>query len=248
MSILSVIIDDEQLARERLAKMLKVHSHVVRIIGEASNGEEGAALVEDLRPELIFLDIEMPVMGGFEMLKKISYQPRIIFTTAYDEYAIKAFEQNSIDYLLKPIEEERLAWSIQKLASFEKRPEQDQVSQLLKKLHTEELKTISVTLGDRITLVKKEDIVYFHAEDKYVLVYDRVGSRHLISTTLTELEHQLGSSFVRIHRSYILNRAFVKEIRKSVNGKLTFYMAGVKSVQLTSSQGYTPAVRRAFQV
>lgn len=246
--LLAVIVDDEKLARERLVKLLKTYSYKIEVVGQASDGEEGGVLVEALRPDLIFLDIEMPVMNGFEMLQKISYQPQIIFTTAFDQYAIKAFEENSVDYLMKPIEESRLARSIQKLENLEKRIEKNQLTELLSKLVPHEVKSIPVTLGDRITMVKTENIVYFHAEDKYVFVHDRSGAKHIISTTLTTLEGQLGTSFIRVHRAYIINREHVNEIRKSVNGKLTFYMHGANSVRITSSQSYTPHIRKILRL
>src|ERR1700733_10535411 len=110
----ALIIDDEELARKRLERMLKPFD-TIAVIGEAVNGQEGIDKIEKLRPELIFLDIEMPVFNGFEMLTRLKHQPKVVFTTAYDQYAIKAFEEDSIDYLLKPIEPERLEKTIKRL-------------------------------------------------------------------------------------------------------------------------------------
>src|SRR5687767_11348444 len=110
-----IIIDDEPLAVKRLRRLMENHAGDVVIVEVAGNGEEGLHIIERLRPDVIFLDIEMPVMNGFEMLKRLTYMPRIIFTTAFEEYAIRAFEENSIDYLLKPVEPDRLAKAIDKL-------------------------------------------------------------------------------------------------------------------------------------
>ncbi|RZL14999.1 MAG: response regulator, partial [Pedobacter sp.] len=103
----TIVIDDEQLARQRIKRLLKEYDEI-EIIAEAENGAEGLLLIEQHQPDLIFLDIEMPVLNGFEMLAKLTHQPKVVFTTAYDQYAIKAFEEGSIDYLLKPVELERL--------------------------------------------------------------------------------------------------------------------------------------------
>ena len=244
----AVMVEDEPLARQRLQKLLIPYSERIELIGEASDGEEGLVLIESLKPDLVFLDVQMPVMNGFEMLQQLSYTPRIIFTTAYDQYAIKAFEENSLDYLLKPIEEQRLYRTIQKLDVLETTEQDNQLHQLIQRLDSEDLKTITVTLGDRMILIRVEDIVYFHAEDKYVFVHDREGKKHLISTTLSALEKKLGETFLRVHRSYIINRDHVREIRKSVNGKLTFYMTGTTETRITTGQSYTPLVRKLFQM
>src|ERR1700710_3262244 len=110
----TIIIDDEQLARQRLARLLAPYD-TIDIVAEAVNGEDGFKKIESLLPDLIFLDIEMPVFNGFEMLAKLKHQPKVFFNTAYDQYAIKAFEEDSIDYLLKPVETERLEKTIKKL-------------------------------------------------------------------------------------------------------------------------------------
>ena len=241
-----VIIDDEKLARDRLRKLLLPYANRIDIIGEASDGQEGLVLVESLKPEIIFLDVQMPLMDGFQMLGKISYDARIIFTTAYDQYAIRAFEESALDYLLKPIEQERLNQSIHKLEQLSLSEERAQLQELLQRIGNEELKTITVSLGNRMILLKVEDIVYFHAEDKYVFVHHVSGKKHLLSSSLIELEKKLGDSFIRVHRAYIINRDHIKEISKSVNGKLNFLMHGDE--QIMSSHSYTPVIRKLLQL
>src|SRR5215510_9520116 len=114
----AILIDDEPAARRLMKNLLQEHEAVVEVIGEASNGREAISKIEELKPDLIFLDIQMPDLTGFEVIGQLSYRPNIIFTTAYEQYAIKAFETFSIDYLLKPIKEERLYQSIEKLKQF----------------------------------------------------------------------------------------------------------------------------------
>jgi len=114
-----IIIDDEELARQRLIRLITPYN-IFEIVAQASNGQEGLKLVEAYQPDVIFLDVEMPVMNGFEMLSKLKKQPKVIFTTAYDQYAIKAFEENSLDYLLKPVEKDRLDKCVVKLQEMHK--------------------------------------------------------------------------------------------------------------------------------
>ena len=118
----TILIDDEPLAISRLRRLLTKFADTFDIIGEAKNGQEGLDLIEVLQPDVIFLDIEMPVLNGFEMLSKLNYMPLVVFATAFDQYAIRAFEENSIDYLLKPIEAERLEKTVEKLKKFHQKP------------------------------------------------------------------------------------------------------------------------------
>lgn len=242
----AIIVEDEQLARERLRKLL-LNTNDIEVIGEATDGQEGIALIEKFKPDVIFLDVQMPLMDGFEMLQKLSSQPYVIFTTAYDQYAIKAFEENSIDYLLKPIEEERLQRSIKKLKEF-RYNQNPEIQRLLMKLEARPFDTITVSLGDRIILVKTRDVAFFHAEDKYVLAHDKQGKKHLLSTALKDLETRLDSSFLRVHRSYIINCDYVAEIRKSFNGKLTFRLNDDTNTEITGSHGYIPLIKNKFQL
>lgn len=240
-----VIVEDESLARQRLRKLLSVHNDRLEIIGEAKDGDKGKALIESMRPDVVFLDIQMPVMDGFEMLKRLTYPVRVIFTTAFDQYAIQAFEENSVDYLLKPIREERLARSIEKLASMNRTAGTEDLERLFRKWsHTSRPETLTVKLGNKMILLPVEEIAWLCAEDKYVVVHCRSGEQHLINLTLTELEQRLPGSFVRIHRSYIIHTEAVREIRRGSNGKLDFVMNDPEETVITSSQNYTPAVRR----
>jgi two-component system, LytTR family, response regulator len=245
----TLIIDDEELARLRLRRLLKPFEETIEIIGEASNGAEGLELIRQLQPELVFLDVEMPVYNGFEMLSHLDRQPHVIFATAYDQYAVKAFEENSVDYLLKPIEAERLERTIRKLENLKNKPAELPLEAMMQRFLTRrELKTLTVRNGDRILLVKLEDIVYIEAEDKYVFLQCADGRRHITDYTLTALEEKLPDDFLRIHRGTVINTGHIREIRKGFNGALVFVMADQQGSRLTSGRSYGEELRRRFEV
>jgi two-component system LytT family response regulator len=242
-----IIIDDEELARQRLIRLLSPYTFI-NIIAEATNGQEGLKLVEKHQPDLIFLDVEMPVMNGFEMLSKVKKQPKVIFTTAYDQYAIKAFEENSLDYLLKPIEKERLEKSMEKLQKMHKPmalPLQDLLDQLKPK---KEIKTLTVKIGDKILLIRLNHIIAIEAEDKYVFLITEDGNKLLTDFTLSGLEEKLPDNYCRIHRSTIINTDHIKEIRKSFNGALVFVMNNKEQSKFTSSRSNSEALRDRFDI
>lgn len=244
----TIIIDDEQLARQRIKRLLKEYDEV-EIIAEAENGAEGLALIEQHKPDLIFLDIEMPVLNGFEMLAKLTHQPKVVFTTAYDQYAIKAFEEGSIDYLLKPIELERLDKTIKKLKQTNLAPAQVPIEELIRQINGKKaLKTLTVKIGDKILLIKLSDIVHIQAEDKYVFLHTVDGKKHLTDFTLSNLEEKLPDEFLRIHRSDIINTEFIKEIRKGFNGALIFVLNNQAETRVTSSRSNSEALRVRFDI
>lgn len=245
----TIVIDDENLARQRLKRLLTAHEDI-NIVAEASNGLEGLQQIELLKPDLIFLDIEMPVLNGFEMLGRLDKPPKVIFTTAYDQYAVKAFEENSIDYLLKPIEKERLEKAINKLKSLLPGnnfniPLDLLISQLKIK---KDIKTLTVKIGDRILLIKLQDLVFIEAEDKYVFLNTHDGKKNLTDFTIASLEEKLPDHFVKINRSTIINSDLIKEIRKGFNGAFFFIMDDVNHTKLSSSRGQSPALREIFDI
>jgi two-component system LytT family response regulator len=243
----TLIIDDEQLARQRLSRLLKPYGEI-DIIGEGVNGQDGLEKTEQLKPDLLFLDIEMPVFSGFEMLAKLKHQPKVVFTTAYDQYAIKAFEEGSIDYLLKPIETDRLEKTLKKLHQTQHLPwPQLPLEALIKQLQAKkEIKTLTVKIGDKILLIKLDSIIYIEAEEKYVFLHTTDGKKHLTDFTISYLEEKLPEVFVRIHRSYIINTDHIKEIRKSFNGAFVFVMNNTENTRLTSSRSNGEMLRERF--
>src|SRR5437762_4303803 len=168
----AIVIDDEPAARRLMRNLLKEYDDVVEVIDEAGNGKEAVEKIERLKPDVIFLDIQMPDLTGFEVIDQLSEKPNIIFTTAYEQYAIKAFENFSIDYLLKPIKEERLQQSVEKLKQFGRLNASLNVAGLQEIIRQFQApaKTTALTIrsGDRIILLRFENISHLEAEDKYV--------------------------------------------------------------------------------
>lgn len=244
----TLIIDDEALARQRIKRLLKAYGEI-EVIAEAEDGEKGIACINHHRPDLIFLDIEMPVLNGFEMLAKLTHQPKVVFTTAYDQYAIKAFEEGSIDYLLKPIEIERLDKTIKKLRQTNLAFAPVQIDDLIRQMQVKKaIKTLTVKLGDKILLIKLTDIVYVQAEDKYVFLHTADGKKHLTDFTLSALEEKLPEEFLRVHRSEIINTEYIKEIRKGFNGALVFVLNNTAETRVTSSRSNSEALRIRFDI
>lgn len=248
-----LIVEDESLARKRLKKLLQNYNDQIEIIGEATNGEEGLELIEALKPDFVFLDIQMPILNGFDMLVKLQYQPYIIFTTAFDEYAIKAFENNSIDYLLKPIRPERLDITIEKMAKIKANSstntfDNDKMEMLMQHFKApKKMRSITVHLGDKINIVNLDDIIYFQAEDKYVALHTKDDKKHLISQSLSQLENKLPEHFFRINRSCIINENEIYEIRKGFNGKLVFEMKNSDKTKVTSGSSYNTIVKERLK-
>jgi len=212
----TILIDDEPLALQRLERLLAPFEFI-EITARASSGFEAVEKINGLKPDLIFLDIQMPELTGFEVLEQIDESPFIIFSTAYDEYALKAFETNSIDYLLKPIEPKRLKTALEKLQRFTQEDiglYKEQLQKLLAGFKAPSKKRIKVKIGNHIRLLNVEDIYYFRAEDKYVEVHT-FDESFLLNQSLNQLQADLPpDDFVRVHRSAIINLNYLKEIKK----------------------------------
>ncbi|RZJ77486.1 MAG: response regulator transcription factor [Flavobacterium sp.] len=247
MSWRTIIVEDEQLARQRLKRLLANYEEI-EIIAEAENGMQGLELINKLHPDLIFLDIEMPVLNGFEMLAKLSLsQPKVVFTTAYDQYAIKAFDEGSIDYLLKPIELERLDKTINKLKQTNLAKPTIAIEDLMLQIRGKSvIKTLTIKLGDRILLIKIGNIIHIQAEEKYVFLHTLDGKKHLTDYTLSALETKLPDDFLRIHRSDIINTNQITEIRRGFNGALIFVMSN--GTKITSSRSNSESLRTRFGI
>jgi len=183
----AIVIDDEPAARRLMKNLLQEHDNVVEVIAEASTGKEAIEKIESLDPDLIFLDIQMPDLTGFEVIEQLKKKPNIIFTTAYEQYAIKAFETFSIDYLLKPIKEERLEQSIEKLKAFGRLNQSINVNglqEIIKQFQSPKKATaLPIKTGDRINLIRFENISYLEAQDKYVCVFTIDGQKFLTGST-----------------------------------------------------------------
>ncbi len=244
----TIIIDDEQLARTRLRRLLAKYDDL-KIVAEAENGLEGLALIHQHRPQLIFLDIEMPVLSGFEMLAKLEIEVKVIFTTAYNQYAIRAFEEDSIDYLLKPIELLRLDKTIAKLRASHFQPQSLALQELIETLRPKNhSKTISVKIGDRILLVKVSELTHIAAEDKYVFLHANDQKRYLVDLTLSALEKKLEENFIRVNRAVLINPEHILEIRKGFNGAFVFILDNAEGTKITSTRSYAETIKTRFEL
>lgn len=251
----ALLIDDEPLAISRLRRLLANHADTFTIIGEATNGAEGLVMVEAHRPDVIFLDIEMPLLNGFELLGRLSYMPLVVFATAYDQYAIRAFEENSVDYLLKPIEADRLARTVQKISLLRghdqavANPYSASLARLLEQMKPKkEIFSISVKTGDKIRLVPLADIAFFEAEEKYVFLATHDGQKFLTTYTIASLDEKLPDTFVRISRSVIVNRHRIREFQKHFDGKYLLTLNDSKQTRLTTGSTYADNVRQLMEL
>jgi len=214
--IKTLIIDDESLARDLLRHYLSKDERV-EIVGECSNGFEGVLAIQEQNPDLVFLDIQMPKITGFEMLELVSNPPVIIFSTAYDQYAIRAFEANAIDYLLKPYPSERVTAALNKAVEKLKTKSIDPEINKLIKTHDEEsgiLNRIVVKSGRKIQVIPVESIQYIESQDDFVMIYCNEGHFMKQKTMKFFEEHLDANQFVRIHRSYLLNLSHISEIQQ----------------------------------
>lgn len=226
-----ILIDDEPLARLIVKEYLQAYSNF-EIVAECDNGFEAVKAIQTHNPDLLFLDIQMPKINGFETLELLENKPAVIFTTAFDEYALKAFEQNATDYLLKPFNEERFKKAIDKfLAIAKKEPQTNKVEKLLDTTgkHQDEAHRIVVKNGSTILILPINDIPYIEAYDDYVKIYNK-DTFYLKKKTMGYYEEILDAQqFVRIHRSYILNVNYLTKIEPlDKNNSLAILKTGAK--------------------
>lgn len=211
-----LIIEDEKPARDLIKAYLEGNTGI-NLLGEYDNGFDGLKAVNELKPDAIFLDVQMPKLTGFEMLEVLEYHPEVIFTTAYDQYAIRAFEQNAVDYLLKPFSKVRFQEAIGKLESrIESQKETGKTGIEKIKQHLaeseEKLHRVVIKKSGKIHVISTGDINYLEAQDDYVMIYTNEG-KYLKQQTMKYFEKHLDSQqFVRVHRSYIANITHIERI------------------------------------
>ena len=233
--IRAIIIDDERLARNELKKLL-LDFPEIEVIAEAANAAEGVEKIDSLNPDLIFLDIQMPGKTGLDMLSELERTPNVIFTTAYDEYALKAFEVNALDYLLKPVEPKRLADALQKLQVEEdKEPISDHTISVNRSILNEH-DQVFVKDGERCWFVKLSDIRLFESVGNYAKVYFG-PNKPLILKSLNALEERLDEKvFFRANRKHIVNLRLIEKIEPYFNGGLLLEMKGGEKIEVSRRQ------------
>ena len=233
----ALIIDDERLARQELKSLIDKHPSI-NVIGESNNAENAKKKIESLKPDLIFLDIQMPAKTGFDLLEELSFVPKVVFTTAYDEYALKAFEVNAFDYLLKPVEEERLEECVKKLErEFDKEEEREESGEVKfaeGRLGPDD--QVFVKDGDHCWFVKLKDVSAFESEGNYVRVFFE-NNKPLILKSLNNLEDRLDERhFFRANRKFIINLNWVSSIESWFNGGLRVSLEDGKQIEISRRQ------------
>ncbi len=237
--IRAFIVEDEQPALERLRDLINEIADV-EIIGSNPSGKEAVQQIDSLKPDLLFLDIHLTDISGIDVLRLISHQPAIIFTTAYNQYAIEAFELRAVDYLLKPFSKERFEEAVDKVRE-KLQPDQDMTStfkQLLQNWQPgkDYLTRIPSRIGDKIYILPDDEIVYFKSEDKVVFAY-LADSDFIVNYTLEELQNRLHpDKFFRIHRSTIVNLNYVKTIEAWFGGGYKMKVKDKRNTELTISR------------
>lgn len=246
MKIECIVIDDEQLARDLLMEFLEPHTEI-EVIAQCSKGQEAIEKINELKPKLIFLDVQMPGMDGFDVLDAIEHKPHVIFTTAYDQYAIQAFDKNAVDYLLKPLDEERFKLALKRVID-RMQDESSNVEELIASLKPSDLESTKYTShlfvqkSEKLLNIEVADIMHLEASGDYTVLTTK-NDQFLSSSGIGKLEEKLDPEmFIRIHRSTIINLNFLKEIEKHFNGGLIVKMENGKSFPV--SRTYAKLIRK----
>lgn len=228
----ALIIDDERLARQELKNLLVSYPEI-KIVGEANNAETAKESIKQLQPDVIFLDIQMPGKNGFELLEEISGVPEVVFVTAYDEHAIRAFEVNALDYLLKPVQPSRLAETVKKILNKDA-TEKHETKEQTQALNDND--QVFVKDGEKCWFVKLSDIRLFESEGNYVRVHFE-KNRPLILRSLNNLDERLNNrTFFRASRKHIINLKWVEGIENWFNGGLMVKLRGGEQVEISRRQ------------
>lgn len=233
-TIKAVIVEDSRLARNELKELLKSFPEI-ELVGEAENVDNGVALIKEVKPDMLFLDINMPEKDGFELLEMLDEVPITVFTTAYDEYAIKSFEYNALDYLLKPISEKRFALAIQKVkAKLEEIVEEDSPSEERLTGNSQ----IFIKDGEKCWLIKVGDISHLEIVGNYTRVFFQ-DQRPTLYKSLNQVEEKLPEKyFFRVNRQQIINTNFIQNVVPWFNGKLKLTMKNSEEVEVSRRQSY----------
>jgi two-component system, LytTR family, response regulator len=242
----ALVVDDEPLAREGVRMLLAAENEIQRVL-EAKNGPEAVALIRSEKPDIVFLDVQMPEMNGFEVLQEIGPEsmPVVIFVTAHDQYAIKAFEINAIDYLLKPVTRQRFKEALRRATDRLRSPNADE--RMLSMLQTiasprKYMTRIAVRSGGKTYFVELAEVDWMQAAENYVQLHT-ASAKHLVHVPIQTLQDSIDPDrFLRIHRSLIVNLQQVKEIEPASHGECVLVLHS--GVRLQSSRTYSDAIRR----
>ena len=241
--IKTIIVEDEKLARDLIKDYLQNHKDF-ELTGEYEDGFSGLKAINEMKPDLIFLDIQMPKLTGFEMLEVLEHHPAIIFTTAYDQYALKAFEHNALDYLLKPYSKDRFNEALGKARERIQSGDTESISRLVQHRdeQEDEIHRVVVKSRSRINVIPVDEIIYLEAQDDYVMIYT-LQSKHLKQKTMKFFEAHLPSGdFVRIHRSYIVRLSEIEQMQ--LYEKESYIVILKNGVKLPVSKSGLPKLKK----
>ncbi|HEX2217453.1 MAG TPA: response regulator [Gemmatimonadales bacterium] len=246
-----LVVDDEPPARRRIRSLLADQADL-EVVGECGNGREAITAIRELHPDLVFLDVQMPEVSGFDVIEAIgpAAMPVVVFATAYDEFALRAFDAHALDYLLKPFEQERFERALERVRHQLRRVrdegEDERLRALVRALRGEatRLERLPVRVGPRTRLIALDDVDYLEARSNYVRLH--VGERsYLVRDTLSGLEARLDRGrFLRIHRSLVVNMVRVQEVESLFAGEYVLHLRG--GVRITSGRTYRRALETAF--
>jgi DNA-binding LytR/AlgR family response regulator len=248
--IRTLIVDDEKLARDRLSGFLK-NMNGIEVVGQASNGVEAVRLIEEEKPDLVLLDVQMPGLDGFGVLNAIKHRPQVIFATAFDEYAIRAFEVQAIDYLLKPISRSRLSESVRRVEArlADHTPASD-VREIVRALEAKDRRYVAqvpVHKGKQILVLPTDDVYWLEVEYRLVYAYT-ASDRYMTSFTLKDLEERLDPEvFFRAHKSRLVNLNHVRAIVPWFGGRFKLVMRNPQSSEVELSRAQARVLRRRMR-
>lgn len=241
--IRTIIVEDEKLARDLIKDYLAKHQDF-EITGEYEDGFSGLKAINEMKPDLVFLDIQMPKLTGFEMLEVLEHHPAIIFTTAYDQYALKAFEHNALDYLLKPYSRDRFDEAVGKARERVQAGDAESINRLVEHREqlVDEINRVVVKSRSKIHIIPVQDIIYLEAQDDYVMIYTH-QSRYLKQKTMKFFDvHLPAEDFIRIHRSYIVRLSEISQMQ--LYEKESYIVILKNGVKLPVSKTGLPRLKR----
>jgi DNA-binding LytR/AlgR family response regulator len=244
MIINTLIVEDEQHSLERLRDLLQGFKEL-RLIDTATDGLSAIKKIDGLKPDLVFLDIQMPGANGFEVLDRVTHRPMVIFVTAYDEYAIKAFEENAVDYILKPSSKERIAAAVERAIQRSQRIDTQLLESLRNALKEKKyMKRFAVKQGDEILIIPETDVFYFQAESKYIFLYT-FNRRYFFEMTLKELEKSLDPAlFCRVHKSTIVSLEKVRKLKKWFKSEYIIQLNDEKKSKIKVSRNFMSVLKQ----
>lgn len=247
----TIIVDDEPLARLRLQSLISEYPERFELIAEAEDGEEAIEKICQMRPDFIFLDIQMPEISGFDVLKQIDYLPKIIFCTAYDEFALQAFDTNCIDYLVKPLTRERFAKTVAKLDQLSENSSGINLNKFIEQFNLEytrnEATSIPVKVGDRVIFIRLDEVSYLQADEKYVTIVTKHAKSYILNSSLKKMEKKLPAHFIRVHKSYLINKNLIKEIKKYFNNRFVLTFNDYSQSKITSGRSYYQTIKSLLE-